>query len=258
MDSNKSETSPETPVISIITVVYNGVMELETTFLSVFSQTFTNYEYIIIDGGSKDGTLDIIKKYEEQITVSISEPDHGIYDAMNKGLQYATGKWILFLNAGDRLYNNETLGKAKDYLEKYSASDLLFGNVLMIQSDGSEKIRKLNNTILFLIRNMICHQCIFYSKELFLKIGLFDSRYRLAADFEHLVRAQWSGLKITKIPEIIARYNLNGVSSRKENISKIWKERVEIFGRKPKKMNVFIYYIFLGYAKAAYQFRKAF
>jgi glycosyltransferase involved in cell wall biosynthesis len=89
------------PLISIITVVYNGVSTLEQTILIVINQTYKNIEYIIIDGGSIDGTVDIIKKYEDKLAYWVSEPDKGIYDAMNKGIDKATGEWINFMNAGD-------------------------------------------------------------------------------------------------------------------------------------------------------------
>ena len=95
--------------ISVITVAYNASRYIETTILSVINQTYSNIEYIIIDGGSTDGTVDIIKKYSNKISYWISEPDKGIYDAMNKGINKATGEWINFMNAGDTFHNPDTL-----------------------------------------------------------------------------------------------------------------------------------------------------
>ena len=105
MNTNRSTGQVRSPRISIITVVYNGASTLEQTILSVLKQTYSRIEYIIIDGGSKDGTVDIIKKYQDRIAYWVSEPDEGIYDAMNKGIRHASGDWIYFLGADDILYN---------------------------------------------------------------------------------------------------------------------------------------------------------
>ena len=101
----------DTPIISVITVCYNAVANIEETMLSVLNQRYDKVEYIVIDGGSKDGTLDVIKKYANKLAYWISEPDKGIYDAMNKGIAKATGDWINFMNAGDKFINEEVLNK---------------------------------------------------------------------------------------------------------------------------------------------------
>lgn len=99
------------PLISVVTVSYNAVLTIEQTILSVINQTYPHIEYIIIDGGSTDGTVDIIKKYANRIAYWVSEPDKGIYDAMNKGIRTAKGEWINFMNAGDLFYSKDTLEK---------------------------------------------------------------------------------------------------------------------------------------------------
>jgi len=120
-------------LITVVTVVFNGDQLLEETIRSVVRQTYKDIEYIIIDGGSTDGTLDIIKKYEDKIDYWISEPDDGIYDAMNKGIANATGDWIYFINAGDSLFSVKTLENLKlDSLS--SATDILYGNFNIIDS----------------------------------------------------------------------------------------------------------------------------
>jgi glycosyltransferase involved in cell wall biosynthesis len=116
------------PLISIVTIVYNNVATIEKTILSVLNQTYENIEYIIIDGGSTDGTVDIIKKYDKQISHWISEPDKGIYDAMNKGIEEATGKWIGFINSGDR-YHTDTV--IDDIFKNEHNEDVLYGDTLM-------------------------------------------------------------------------------------------------------------------------------
>ena len=118
------------PVFSIITVTYNAERWLERTILSVLSQSYPNIEYIIIDGGSTDGTVDIIKKYEERIAYWVSEPDKGIYDAMNKGIQKATGEWINFMNAGDVYAANDVLVQLMQC--EHSEARILRGNIIRV------------------------------------------------------------------------------------------------------------------------------
>lgn len=121
-------------LISIVTVSYNAVLTIEQTILSVINQTYPNVEYIIIDGGSTDGTVDIIKKYEDKIAYWVSEPDKGIYDAMNKGGLKATGDFIQFLNAGDWFENEYVIEKIfKDW---YKRVDVIYGDMIIRRSDG--------------------------------------------------------------------------------------------------------------------------
>lgn len=126
----------DTPIISVITVCYNAVANIEETMLSVLNQRYDKVEYIVIDGGSKDGTLDVIKKYANKLAYWISEPDKGIYDAMNKGIAKATGDWINFMNAGDKFINEEVLNKS--FVSRYSDDvDILYGDVISNISLGS-------------------------------------------------------------------------------------------------------------------------
>lgn len=116
------------PKISVVTVCYNAVKDIEKTILSVINQTYPNIEYIIIDGGSKDGTMDVVNRYKDKIDVIVSEPDKGIYDAMNKGIDRATGEWINFMNAGDCFMEEDTINKVftKDIDE---CKSVLYGDV---------------------------------------------------------------------------------------------------------------------------------
>lgn len=253
------DTEKKNVDFSIITVVYNGEKVLEETIQNVTGQLGANFEYIVIDGQSKDNTVRIIQRYENQIDRWVSEPDKGIYDAMNKGIGMARGKWILFLNAGDTFVDNTVLQQISVFLQapKNQRADLLFGDVLMVHGDGREETRDLKNTVPFLLRNMICHQCIFYSRQVFERIGAFDTQYRYIADFDHLVRARWGGLTIQKIDLFIARYTLDGLSAQKENIKKIWRERMRIFAH-ARQMPLLTRILFWGYAKAAYEYRRIF
>jgi glycosyltransferase involved in cell wall biosynthesis len=247
------------PVITVITVVYNAAAALRRTAQSVAASTYRNIEYIVVDGGSKDDTVDVIHEFADTINCWISEPDKGIYDAMNKGISLAQGKWLLFLNAGDTFVNNAVLAEVSKFcvVPENQNADLLFGDVLMVHNNGREETRNLQNTVSFLLRNMICHQCIFYNREVFKRIGLFDTQYRYIADFDHLVRARWGGLTIRKIDLLIARYTLDGLSAQKENIKKIWHERMRIFAH-ARQVPLLTRILLWGYAKAAYEYRRIF
>jgi glycosyltransferase involved in cell wall biosynthesis len=164
--------------ISIITVVRNGFSTIEQSILGVINQSYRDFEYIIVDGVSTDGTIEIIEKYRKDIAHFISEPDKGIYDAMNKGISLAKGDWIYFLGSDDILYNTSVLFDI--FSEKfYNEYDVIYGNVQFLNShkiyDGKFDYEKLCN-------RSICHQAIFYRKEVFQKHGFFDIRFKVAAD----------------------------------------------------------------------------
>ena len=147
------------PLISIITVVYNCKDDLEMTIKSIIDQTYPNIEYIVIDGNSNDGTIDIIKKYQNKITYWISEPDEGIYDAMNKGIRQSTGDWINFMNAGDRFYDQNILSSLFIPAPKPS-TDIIYGDTEFIYTFG-KYIRK-PASLTYLKESMIfCHQSSF-------------------------------------------------------------------------------------------------
>ncbi|UKT63249.1 glycosyltransferase family 2 protein [Pedobacter mucosus] len=166
------------PLISIITVTYNAEKFIESSIQSVLSQNATNYEYLMIDGGSTDKTIEIIRKYKEKVNLFISEPDEGIYDAMNKGINSAKGSYLFFLGADDTFFNKETLHNiAKILINK--KPDLLIG---LIKYDTG---RLFNSCFGFktLLHNTIHHQGSFYNKTLFNDFR-FDINYKLIADYE--------------------------------------------------------------------------
>jgi glycosyltransferase involved in cell wall biosynthesis len=193
------------PLISIITVVYNAASTLEQTMLSVITQTYKNIEYIIIDGTSTDGTVDIIKKYEKYLAYWVSEPDKGIYDAMNKGLKYAQGDFVYFLNSGDILYKNDTLNKFA--LQMTDFDTVYYGNVYL------SNIQKLYwgkfSTYKLAIGN-ICHQSIFYPKSVY-KIYRYNLKYRVLADYHYNI-CIFRKVNFCYFNEIIAKYDNQGFS----------------------------------------------
>ena len=197
--------------ISIISVTYNVNKTIEKMIESVIEQKNSNIELIIIDGYSDDGTIDIIKKYEKDIDYWISESDKGIYNAMNKGIEKATGNYVYFLGADDYL-NNGSLDKVVQYLD--GKTDIICGKVYLI--DRMLKIKKISGKFLskreILNGQMAPHQGMFMKRELVLKYK-FNEEYRIASDYELFLRAILDGAKVKFIDLIIANYSIQGVSS---------------------------------------------
>lgn len=200
------------PKISIITVVYNSVEHLEETIQNVINQTYDNVEYIIIDGSSIDGTLEIIKKYEERIDYWISEKDKGIYDAMNKGIDVATGEWINFMNAGDGFYADDILDKIFTK-NKYKNIDVIYGNhnVIYPHKTRMAKAGDINN---IWKGSQFCHQSTFVSAKVH-KVNKFNLSNRIGADFE-LFYTLFKQNKVFKyIDLVIVNYSAGGLSDIK-------------------------------------------
>jgi len=202
-------------ILSVVTVVYNGQDSLNETIQSVKNQNERKYiEYIIIDGASTDGTAQIIRNNIDSIDVLISEPDAGIYDAMNKGLNIATGKWILFLNSGDRLYSNSVMENLKNYLCN-TTSQIIIGKVAIRDKFGKEKTIG-SHTIGSLRTEMaVCHQAIFLSKKIYKKKeNKFEGNFNLAADYHQLRKLIAKSVPIEFISLIISEYDTTGISAQ--------------------------------------------
>ncbi len=167
-------------LISIVTVSYNAVLTIEQTILSVINQTYPNVEYIIIDGGSTDGTVDIIKKYEDKIAYWVSEPDKGIYDAMNKGVVVATGEWINFMNAGDIFTDGDVIDKLFHQNIIINRVGIVFGDTLVVFRNREKIVRFGDDTHHKIMPS--CHQSIFCRRNLLVS-NPFDLRYKIAADY---------------------------------------------------------------------------
>lgn len=201
------------PLISVITVVFNGALTIENTFASVFSQDFDDFEYIVVDGGSKDDTVEIIKRNESKLACWVSEPDNGVYDAMNKAVSLAKGRWIYFLGADDVLYN--VLAKMTSYL--VDETTIYYGDVFRPfakrRYDGEFSAIKLS------FRN-ICHQSIFYPRHVFEKYS-YDLKYPLFSDYELNIRCYADrDLRFVYVPLTIAVFNdCGGLSQSKEDAS---------------------------------------
>ena len=188
-----SNTIHPHPKFSIITVTYNAGNVLEDTIQSVVSQTYRHVEYILVDGGSKDNTLDIADRYREHINKIVSEPDKGLYDAMNKGIRLATGEYICFLNAGDELHENETLQRMVVTLKGKEIPDVIYGETAIVDEEGHFlHMRRLSaperlHWKSFKEGMLVCHQAFFARRELALKHP-YDLQYRFSADFDWCIR----------------------------------------------------------------------
>ncbi|MDR0558585.1 MAG: glycosyltransferase [Prevotellaceae bacterium] len=194
------------PRISIVTVVYNAADCLEKTVLSVVNQTYRNIEYIIIDGGSTDGTVDIIKKYEKHLAYWVSEPDKGIYDAMNKSMEKATGDWLHFINAGDWFYDLNTVDKMVSKMD--CINSLYYGNVFM--RNIKKKYWGKFSSIKLAIKN-ICHQSIFYPKCIYKKYS-YSLEFKVFADYHYNISI-YPLLRFEYIDIIVCNYDNQGFSS---------------------------------------------
>jgi glycosyltransferase involved in cell wall biosynthesis len=201
--------------VSIITGCLNSEQTIERTINSVIDQTYPNIEYIIIDGGSTDKTQDIIKKYEDRIAKWISEPDRGVYDAMNKGIVHSTGDILYFLNAGDYLYNTKIIEQVVDRFADESVV-AVYGNVEVLNDSGKKKgIRGCEVTHNNLLYRRICHQALFVRRVLFDEIGLYSDEFKFSADHDFIVRAiKKKQDKFLYINETIAKYRDGGMSCK--------------------------------------------
>ncbi len=201
-------------VFSIITINYNGINGLRQTLASVANQTFENFEYVVIDGGSSDGSKELIESYRENIDFWVSEPDNGIYDAMNKGLKKVTGDYVYFLNSGDYFLFPEVLNLIDKEISKTSP-DFLMAGVLKSNPSTGEYSAEPPSIIdkISLFKKMVCHQALFVNKTIFNEIGDFDLSYKLKGDYEWLLRAvNHKNYKFEYFDAVITFYPLEGAS----------------------------------------------
>lgn len=206
-----------TPLISVVTVSYNAATTIEETILSVLNQTYSNIEYIIIDGGSTDGTVDIIRKYADRLAYWISEPDKGIYDAMNKGIAAASGDYINFMNAGDVFYDQDVI---KNIFEKTYPNDcnVIYGKTLVHYRWGTYIVSPTDLSVLKK-RMCLCHQSVFVRVSTH-KANPFDTSFKITADyiFLHNLYEQTPDSFIY-YPGVIANYDaIYGISAQNSQI----------------------------------------
>lgn len=194
---------------SIITVCLNEGEAIRDTCESIVTQTNRDFEWIVIDGGSTDGTLKILEDYEETINFLMSESDHGIYDAMNKGLRRAEGEYVIFMNAGDCFAGLDVLARVSAFF----GSDMLVGN-LFLNENGQVYKSPDHISKNYLLQNMLPHQAAFFKRSLFDKFGHFDTSYHIAGDYEMFARLlQSNEVSYRHIQEKIAIFEGGGISA---------------------------------------------
>lgn len=217
------------PKLTVITIVYNNVRDIERTVLSVLNQTYPNIEYLVIDGASADGTLEILKKYEGKISKLISERDKGIYDAMNKGLALASGDYILFMNSGDEIYASVTVEKV---FATAPDADIYYGETEMYNEDWKSlgqrrhKAPESFNWKDFKYGMSISHQAIYIRRSL---TEPYDTQYKLSSDIDWIIKAAKKAGKIVNTGLYVAKYLVGGMSKKKHRQSLI--ERFHIFSK---------------------------
>lgn len=238
------------PKISIITVCYNAEKYIEETILSVISQDYSNLEYIIIDGKSKDNTLAVIEKYAHSVAKIVSEKDSGIYDAMNKGLLLATGDYVLFMNAGDKFHKNNTITQAVKLSNK---ADIFYGEALYTNDDGKPLalMSEIRNRKLPAHLNWKCmqygmivsHQAIFVSTQL---AEAYNLKYKYSSDIDWIINAlkKTEATKTQNTQLIIAECRMGGISQQQHKNS--LKERYAILASHYGTIKNFFNHIFIA------------
>ncbi len=196
--------------ISIVTVVFNGLTELPNTIESIKKQNYSNVEYIVVDGGSSDGTLGVIKKYANAIDVSISESDYGIYDAMNKGVALSSGDFVIFMNAGDEFYGQDVLSEVVSRAD--FNSDIIYADKYLLGSRRNDGVIQ-SKAIDSIVYGMVCsHQSMFFRRSVLID-NKFSLNFGTSGDYELIIRLYANQYAFCRIPDLIVAYfQAGGVS----------------------------------------------
>lgn len=217
------------PTLSVITIVYNNVRDIERTMLSVLNQNYAHIEYIVVDGASTDGTLEIIQRYQDRLSKVVSEKDAGIYDAMNKGLALASGDYVLFMNSGDELYAPDTV---ETVFATAPNADIYYGETEMY-NQAWQSIGKRRHSVpekftwkSFRFGMTISHQAIYIRRSL---TEPYDRKYQLSADINWILTAAKKAKISVKVSGYVAKYLVGGMSKKRHQQS--LKERFVIFSK---------------------------
>ena len=220
--------------VSIITSCFNRAATIRDAIESVLAQDYNDIEFIVVDGASTDGSLEIIREYEGRISTIISEPDHGMYEAINKGIRVATGDVIGLLHSDDFFYDNGVMSRIVEHM-KTTRADFLDGDGLFVNPDNTDKV--VRNWIggdyrLWKVRHgwLPLHPTCYIRREVMMRLGLYNESYKIAADSELLVRyLMTGGLSVTYLKEYVVRMRMGGLSTDSAKRKKMWGEDIRVY-----------------------------
>lgn len=245
--------------ISIITVVYNNERTIKEAIESVFSQTYSNIEYVIIDGNSIDNTVKIINQYNDQLSYFISEKDNGIYDAMNKGIKASTGDVVGILNSDDLYQDSTVIQTIMDQFNQDLNLDIVFGDLVYVKSDNIDKVVRYWKSRpyfkkYFEMGNVPPHPSLFVKRKVYEQAGYFDLNYKLAADYEFMLRIfKKYNFNSSYVNKIIVKMRLGGATN--QSLSNIKRQNIEIINAwKNNNLNVPLLLMPLRLLKRLFQF----
>ena len=232
--------SRKRPLISIVTVCFNGMPFIEQCINSVIGQDFCDFEYVIVDGDSTDGTSEVIKKYQENLSYWHSKPDRGLAHAFNLGVENAKGEWILFLNSDDYFEAHSVLSDMAPYLKQSHSKDVVFGKIIMVSRDmtpipisreegGDFRWSK------FKFSDTIPHQAAFTSRTYFDRVGVFNEKYKIAVDYEHYLRGG-DLLKAKFVPVLVSKMRDGGMGKEllKDSLREWCRAQIETNSLSPR------------------------
>jgi len=218
--------------VSIITVCKNAEQHLERAIRSVVVQTYPNIQYILVDGKSTDTTLEMINKYRNKIDVMVSEPDTGIYNAMNKALKFVTGDIVYFLNSDDHICDIDVIADVANTFNRSANAEIVYGNVMVMLNGVNTELKFDCFNGKFLYKNTICHQALFIKKKIFDLIGGYDEKYQIHADVDWLMKAYFRHkVNLHYFDRTICHYSSDGFSSNPIYAEKYKYDRQEISGK---------------------------
>ena len=220
--------------VSIITSCFNRTATIRDAIESVLAQDYNNIEFIVVDGASTDGSLEIIREYEDRISTIISEPDHGMYEAINKGIRVATGDVIGLLHSDDFFYDNGVVSRIVERM-KITRADFLYGDGLFVDPDNTDKV--VRNWIggsyrLWKVRHgwLPLHPTCYIRREVVNRLGLYNESYKIAADSDLLLRYLITGgLTTTYLGEYIVKMRMGGLSTDSAKRKKMWDEDIRVY-----------------------------
>ena len=230
-EKEAAEMNNTPPFLTIITVVYNNLSGLQYTFQSIHRQTSTDFEWLVIDGGSTDGTKEWLSQLSFPSLKFVSEKDHGLYDAMNKGLKMASGQFVWFMNSGDGIYNADIVEQLKLH---GAGADILYGETMLIDEQGnqigtrSEKTTRVLpgklTTRSMIMGMVVCHQSFIAKRAI---AGLYQLKYRFSADIDWVISCLEKSKNTINCNRILSNYLVGGLSIQNQKAG--WKERWSIY-----------------------------